>query len=418
MISTSKKFVITLGVFTTGFIAGHFLTPGFAESVPAEIAAAPASENALTNSATVGDLNVAIFDQVWQTTMAKFVDVEKLNSQKMFYGAMKGVVASLGDSHSEFLDPQESAEFRDSLAGELTGIGAEIGMRDQVLTIISPLRGSPAERAGLLPGDRIYKIDDKLAGELTVFEAVSKIRGEIGTTVKLTIFRGEELSPREITITRELVEIASVTSTVRDDGIAVVTVNTFADNTADEFARALSELALKNPKGIVLDLRYNGGGFLDASIAMASNLLASGNVVQIHERGKSDETIPVSGAPLLPTTPLVVLINEGSASASEILAGALQDAGRAKLLGEKSFGKGTVQELISDFADGSTLRITVAKWFTPKGRAIDGIGLDPDIVVKMPLEDYFSDRDPQLDAAVNFLKTGETPKVEKSAEGN
>lgn len=417
---SSKKIIAALAIFTVGFLGGHFIGSDFVETAPVAISTStePTAQNLLENSATVGDFDLTTFDQVWDTTMAKFVDVEKLDPKKMFYGAMKGVVAALNDPHSEFLDPQESAQFLDSLQGELTGIGAEIGMRDEVLTIISPLRSSPAERAGLLPGDRIYKIDNEFASDFTVFEAVSKIRGEIGTTVTLTIFRGEEIAPRVITITRERVEIASVTSEMRDDGIAVVTVNTFADNTADEFSRALAELALKNPTGIVLDLRYNGGGFLDAAIEMASNLLASGNVVQIHERGKADVSIPVSGAPLLPSTPLVVLINEGSASASEILAGALQDAGRAKLLGETSFGKGTVQELISDFADGSTLRITVAKWFTPSGRAIDGVGLDPDIFVKMPPEDYFSDRDSQLDAAVEFLKTGEVPKVENSAEGN
>ena len=192
-----------------------------------------------------------------------------------------------------------------------------------------------------------------------------------------------------------------------------MTVNTFADDTAEEFETALAELALANPAGVILDLRFNGGGFLDAAIEMTSNLIASGNVVILHERGKSDEVIPVSGAALLPQTPLVVLINEGSASSSEILAGALQDAGRATLIGETSFGKGTVQELISNFRDGSTLRISVAKWFTPSRRDIDQVGIEPDIKVEMALEDYFTDRDPQLDAAIEFLTTG---KVENLSE--
>ncbi|MFH0834464.1 MAG: S41 family peptidase [Patescibacteria group bacterium] len=411
MISTSKKIFLAVAIFSVGFLAGHFVV--FPDN--SVLVAFPEHDDSLQNSATVGDLDVATFDQVWKTVEAKFVDVDKLDTKKMFYGAMKGVVESLGDPHSEFLDPQESEEFLDSLSGELTGIGAEVGERDEVVTIISPLRGSPAEKAGLLPGDKIFKIDNDYSADFTLFEAIRKIRGPIGTQVKLTIFRGDETSPREITITRDLITIESVRSEMRDDGIAVVTVNNFADNTADEFSKALADLSLKNPKGVVLDLRFNGGGFLDAAIAMASNLISTGDVIQIHERGKPDQKIPVLGAAILPQTPLVVLINEGSASASEILAGALQDDGRAKLLGEKSFGKGTVQELISDFSDGSTLRITVAKWFTPKGRDIDKVGIEPDFTVEMPLEDYFTDHDPQLAAAVELLTTG---KVENSVAQN
>jgi carboxyl-terminal processing protease len=328
------------------------------------------------------------------------------------------VIESLGDPHSEFLTPTESEQFMASLEGELTGIGAEVGMRDEIITIISPLRGSPAERAGLLPGDKVFKIDDEISSDLTLFEAVKKIRGEIGSEVKLTIFRGEEMQSREIKIIRELIEIESVISEMREDGIAVVTVNTFSDDTAEEFTKILSELAIQNPKGMILDLRFNGGGFLDAAIEIASKLLPSGNVVVIYERGKTDQAIPVSGAPLLPQTPLVVLINEGSASSSEIVAGALQDNARATLIGTKSFGKGTVQELISNFRDGSTLRISIAKWFTPNGRDIDQIGIEPDFEVGMELEDYFSEKDPQLDAAVEFLKTGEvkSAKVEEEVE--
>jgi carboxyl-terminal processing protease len=412
MTSTSKKLFLVLAVFAVGFLGGHFVN--FPENeIATEIDAESEPENLLENSATVGDLDITTFDQVWRTVEDKFVDVEKLDAQKMFYGAMKGVVAALGDPHSEFLDPEESEEFLDSLEGDITGIGAEIGERDEILTVVSPLRGSPAEAAGLLPGDKIYKIDDEFASDFTVFEAVRKIRGEIGTDVTLTIFRDEEISPREIAITRDFIDIESVYTEMRDDGIAVVTVNTFADDTADEFQKALVDLSLQNPDGIVLDLRFNGGGFLDAAIEMASDLLVGGTVVQIHEREKSDEIIPASGRPILPMVPLVVLINEGSASASEILAGALQDAGRATLLGETSFGKGTVQELISDFADGSTLRITVAKWFTPAGHDVDGIGITPDIVVEFTADDYSSERDSQLAAAVEFLATG---KVENSGE--
>ena len=404
---SSKNFFVAVAVFTGGFFAGHFVAPAsILEVAPPSQFAEIENENLLVDSAAVAELDIETFDEVWATTMDRFVDVEKLDPEAMFYGAMKGVVAALGDPHSEFLDPEESEEFLDSLDGDLTGIGAEIGMRDDILTIVSPLRSSPAEAAGLLPGDQIYKIGEEFAADFTVFEAVRKIRGEIGTEIILTIFRDDEPQSREISIIRDLIDIESVHTEIRDDGIAVVTVNTFADDTADEFQKALVELALENPDGIVLDLRFNGGGFLDAAIEMASDLLASGTVVQIHERGKSDEILGVSGRAILPTTPLVVLINEGSASASEILAGALQDAGRATLLGETSFGKGTVQELISEFRDGSTLRITIAKWFTPAGRDIDGIGIEPDIFVEFTVDDYLDERDPQLDAAVKWLVDG------------
>jgi len=414
-----KFFTLATLLILAAFAGGFEMGKSRSQEVVEITGGSEVAELSILQSSEVGEkLNVQIFNEVWKTAEKKFVDVEKLNPQKMLYGAMKGVIASFGDPHSEFLDPAESEEFLDSLEGNLTGIGAEVGMRDEILTIISPLRGSPAEAAGLLPGDKVFKIGGEIASDFSLFEAVKHIRGEPGTEVVLTVFRGEETHSREITITRDFIEIESVISEMRDDGIAVVTVATFADDTAEEFEEVLANLAIQNPKGMVLDLRFNGGGFLDAAIEITSKLLESGEVVRIHERGKTDQIIPVSGAPLLPQIPLVVLINEGSASSSEIVAGALQDSGRATILGEKSFGKGTVQELISNFSDGSTLRITVAKWFTPSGRDVNEEGIQPDIVVKMELEDYFSDNDPQLDAAVEFLKTGKVKGAKVEEKGD
>ncbi len=416
-----KKIITILTSLTLLFVAG---VGGFElgqnylpEQEECENLVVEANDSSLfEDSKVVSGFDIRTFDEVWQTAENKFVDVEKLNPEEMFYGAIKGVISSLGDPHSEFLTPIESEEFLDSLSGDLTGIGAEVGMRDDILTIISPLRGSPAEKAGLLPGDKVFKINGEIASDFTLFEAVKHIRGEPGTEAVLTIFRGEEMQSRDITIIRDFIEIESVISEMRDDGIAVVTVVTFADDTAEEFEKALADLALENPDGMVLDLRFNGGGFLDAAIDITSKLLDSGNVVIIHERGKVDQVVPVSGAALLPQAPLVVLINEGSASSSEIVAGALQDSGRATLIGQKSFGKGTVQELISNFRDGSTLRITIAKWFTPSGRDVSEEAIEPDYAVEMKSEDYFSDKDPQLDAALEFLKTGKVPEVENSEE--
>lgn len=355
--------------------------------------------------------DLKMFWQVWEKVKEKYVDVEKLDAEKMMYGAMRGIVESLGDPHSEFMDPEQSKDFLNSLEGSLTGIGAEVGMRDGMLVIVSPLRGSPAEKAGLLPGDNIFKIDGEITANLSISEAVQKIRGEADTKVTLTIFRQGEVESRDVTITRAFIDIDSVVVNKHEDGIAVVTVSTFAEDTAAEFKKALVVLAAEKPKGVILDLRFNGGGFLDAAIEMASDLMTEGPVVKIHERGKADKIVGVTGYSILPQTPLVVLINEGSASSSEILAGALRDNGRAKIFGKKSFGKGTVQELVQDFTDGSILRITVAKWFTPAGTDVTAEGIKPDFEVELSAKDFFAGNDTQLNAAAKYLLTGEVEKT-------
>jgi carboxyl-terminal processing protease len=368
-----------------------------------------ANSNALKNTeeVEVSQQDLKMFWEVWEKVKEKYVDVESLDNEKMMYGAMQGIVESLEDPHSEFLNPEKSKQFPNSLEGSLTGIGAEVGIRNEMLVIVSPLRGSPAENAGLLPGDYIFKIDGEITTNLSIFTAVEKIRGEAGSDVILTIFRNGELESRDITITRDFIDIDSVVVEKREDGIALITVSTFADDTSAEFAKALVDLAAENPKGIILDLRFNGGGFLDAAIEMASQLMSEGEVVKIHERGKEDKVVAVNGFALLPKTPIAVLINEGSASSSEILAAALRDNSRAKIFGKKSFGKGTVQELIRDFADGSTLRITVAKWFTPAGVDINSEGIHPDFEVDLNLEDYLDGKDAQVDAAAEYLLVGE-----------
>lgn len=398
LFSFSKKYRASIVVLVIiAFVAGYGVAGGFGSYRLFQPTASPS-----TRAHDAADLD--LFWRVWDTVDAKYVDTTKLVPRHMLYGAIKGIVKSLGDPHSEFLDPEESKEFRESLSGSLSGIGAEVGMRDDVLTIISPLRGSPAEKAGLLPGDQIFKIDGQLATDYSVTDAVKRIRGAIGTTVRLTILRGGEIEPREVIMTRADIHIDSVASLMRDDGIAVVTVSTFAEDTAAAFTTTLIDLAAKHPMGLVLDLRFNGGGFLDAAIDMTSKLLATGDVVTIKERGKPDQTIGVTGTPLLPDTPLVVLINGGSASASEIMTGALQDAKRATVVGETSFGKGTVQELIDTFPDGSTLRITIAKWFTPRGRDVTKEAIHPDVEVKMTAADLNVKHDPQLEKAIEILK--------------
>ena len=353
--------------------------------------------------ATHPDLNLAGFWQLWSLVEQKYVDTSELNNQKMLYGAMKGVVRSLGDPFSEFLSPEESEEFMSSLEGSLTGVGMEVGIRNESLVVISPIRGSPADLAGVRPGDHIFKIDGVLASDFSLFEAVKRIRGPIGTEVSLTIFRDGETEARTIKIVRARVEVESVKTELRSDGVAVVTVATFGENTAADFAKQLTDLKTKNVKGVVLDFRFNGGGFLEAAVEMVSSVLQHGNVVLIKERGLPDRVTPVTGQVILPDTPLVALINGGSASASEIFARALQDAKRAVIVGEKSFGKGTVQELVKEFTDGSTLRITVARWFTPSGRNVTKDAIKPDVEVKITSADIDAKKDPQLDRAIEII---------------
>ena len=400
-----KKKILASAIVVLTFGAGYFAGTQLQFPVGTD-------REAASTASTEDSLELDLFWDVWRKTEEKFIDVEALDPEKMLYGAMRGVVDSLGDPNSEFLDPTESEEFLDSLEGDLTGIGAEVGIRDEKLVVISPLRGSPAEAAGLMPGDQIFKINDDFSADYSLFEAVKRIRGEPGTQVTLTIFRNGDPRSQEIVITRDFIDIESVVTELRPDGLAVVTVATFADDTAEEFTEALADLALENPTGLIVDLRFNGGGFLDAAVGMTSKLLATGNVVTIHERQSPDKTIAVSGAPLLPEIPLVVLVNAGSASSSEIIAGALQDNGRATVIGEQSFGKGTVQELVNNFGDGSMLRITIAKWFTPSGRDVNEEGITPDIAVELSPEDYFAEKDPQLEAAVEFLQTGKVTIVE------
>lgn len=371
-------------------------------AISAEEATAPIAGLGGLPSETV---DLKLFWQVWQAVEDRYVSVDALDRQKMLYGAIKGIVKSLGDPHSEFLPPNESEEFFYDLEGSFTGIGAEIGMRDDALTVIAPLRDSPAEAAGLRAGDYIFKVDGEISSDWTVLEAVRRIRGVEGTPVVLTIFHEGEIEPQDITVIRGVIDVDSVIVDQRADGIAVVTVTTFADDTALEFAKALTTLAAAKPKGLIVDLRNNGGGFLQAAIEMTSDLLSKGNVVLIRERGLPDLAQPVDGRAILPEIPLVVLINSGSASASEIMAGALQDAGRATIIGTKSYGKGTVQEILRDiFPDGSSLRITVAKWYTPSGRDVTEESIEPDVKVQLTGEDYKAKRDPQLDAAVKYLK--------------
>lgn len=343
-----------------------------------------------------------LYWEVWDRLKKDYVDKNKVSDEEMFYGSLRGLAKSMNDPYTTFMDPEENKEFITDMSGSFEGIGAEVGMRNDIITIIAPLAGMPAEKAGLKAGDRVYMIDGISTLGLSVDEAVKKIRGTKDTEVVLTVIRDEEEKPLEIGIIRGLIVIKSVATEMRPDGIMHITVSNFNDDTESLFIAAIQEVLLKDPKGIILDLRNNPGGYLDTAISMASAWVPEGPVVvEQFGEGVRQEYFALGGAPLQDFK-TVVLINGGSASASEIVAGALRDYEKATLLGEKSFGKGSVQSL-RNLSDGSSLKITVAQWLTPEGDYINDKGIEPEIEVEITKEDVDKERDPQLLKAVDLL---------------
>ena len=361
-------------------------------------------KNSSTNmSGELEQMNMQLFWDIWSMLFAKYVDPHVLDSQNMIYGAIHGMVSSLNDPYTTFMTPKENKEFQNNLEGNLEGIGAELTLKDGMLTIVSPLKGSPAKKAGLMPEDVIYKINDEMTTDLTLEQAVMKIRGTKGTPVTLSILRKGHKDPIEIKIIRNVINISSVEWKMIDD-LALIEINQFGNQLNQEFNKAINDVLSKRPKGMILDLRFNGGGFLDGAVDITSEFLEKGLVVSIKRRNpQENEDIYVNGKARLANVPLVVLINKGSASASEIVAGAIQDHKRGRIIGETSFGKGTVQEVIN-LIGGSSLRVTVAKWYTPNNVNISETGITPDEMVERTTEDYEKDNDPQLDASINYLK--------------
>lgn len=350
--------------------------------------------------------DMSLFWDVWDRVKNQYVDVSMVDPQKMIYGAIKGMVASLDDPYTVFMNPDESKEFRNNLTGKLDGIGAQLTVKDGALTMMSILRDSPAEKNGLKSGDVILKIDSFIASDMTIYEAISKIHGARGTPVKLLIYRKAKADPFEVTIIRDEIRLDSIVFSEKPKGIFVIALRQFTDTTISELGDVIPKILLKDPKGIILDLRDNGGGYLEVAIDVLSELLSGKKeVVTIRKRdAKDDEKKFTTGSSRLASIPLVVLVNNGSASASEIVAGAVQDLKRGKVIGEKTYGKGSVQEIEDKLQNDASLRITIAKWLTPLERSINKIGLDPDMVVKMTEADFKKGVDPQMDAAVKALK--------------
>lgn len=353
------------------------------------------------------DVDFSLFWDAWRVIETKYVDRSDLEKQNMVYGAISGLLESLDDPYSIFMPPQESKKFMDDIKGSFEGIGAEIGIRKGILTVISPLEGNPAQKAGLMAGDKILKVDEALTADLTLDEAVDLIRGEKGTEVILLITRDELDETKEIKIIRDTVQIPIIKWEIKENNIAYIQLYHFTENSASQFRKTIKDVLKTNPKGIVLDVRNNPGGYLEVAVDIASWFLPKGEIVVIEDFGNGDNNkYRSNGYGDLENIPTVVLINEGSASASEILAGALRDIKEIKIVGGKSFGKGSVQQL-EKLKSGSSIKITVAKWLTPLGTNINKEGITPDVEVEMTLEDFEEMRDPQLEKALEILNGNE-----------
>ncbi len=395
-------FFIYFLVAAISFVLGwQAVSQGFLGGASVDIERDRNIENDVSSSDI--DIDLELYWTVLDQLDNYYVDEAALDEQNMLYGSIKGLVNSLEDPYTVFMTPEESENFNTSLEGTLEGIGAELTVEGYSLVVVSPLRDSPAERAGLLPGDIIFMIEGELASEMTLFDAIMSIRGEKGTTVILTILRENLKDPFDVSIVRDTIDIESVTVEKLDGNIVYLSVNQFNDKTNENFGKAVSEMILDEPDGLIVDLRFNGGGYLDIAIELLSYLLpADTEAVVVKQRGEEDNTMFTDGNPKILNVPLVVLINAGSASASEIVAGAIQDHERGVVMGTQSFGKGTVQE-VDSFPDGSSIRMTIAKWFTPDGRNIDDVGLIPDIIVEITDEDIENEYDSQKEEAAAYL---------------
>ena len=356
----------------------------------------------LNNKTAPGRLDLSSLQEVYATLNNKFDGT--LDTQKLIDGAKHGLVNASGDPYTVYMSPSEAKEFQGDLEGTFQGIGAELGKKDDKLTVVSTLDSSPAQKSGLLGGDIILKVNDEDSVSWSIDKAVSKIRGEKGTTVKLTVVRGTE--PKEFTITRDQITDPSVKSEVTADNIGVMRISRFGQSDTARLARLAAEnFKAKGVRGVVVDLRGNGGGYRDAAVDIAGLWLDNKVVMTERTNGKITETLKTNSDAILKDIPTIVLINGGSASASEILAGALKDNNAATLLGEKSFGKGSVQS-IETLSNGGQMKITVARWYTPNGKNINKEGINPDVTVVITEADVLAGKDPQKAAALSKLQAG------------
>lgn len=402
--------VLLVGAFSGGLVVGWLIpdnTPVAAAQFPQPTQTT--GEQAPQSTATAPEDINALFSpfwEAWQIVHSHYVD-QPVNDLELMRGAISGMLGALGDQHTSYMNPDEYKQANMPMNGEYEGIGAYVDTTGDYLTVVSPMPDSPAEKAGLKAGDKILKVDgDDMTG-IDGSLVLRRVLGPAGSTVVLTILREGTDEPFDVEIIRAKIVLESVTYEMRDDGIAYVNLSTFGEDTTADLKAALRDVMEKNPKGLILDMRNNGGGYLNTAIEVVSQFVGSG-VVMYEEYGDGTrQTFEAIPGGLATKIPLVVLVNEGTASASEITAGAIQDYERGQLVGVTTYGKGSVQNWIALKDEQGAVRVTVARWLTPKERQIHEVGLEPDVVVELTPEDIEASRDPQLDKAVEILLQGQ-----------
>lgn len=359
---------------------------------------------------TLGAIDTTSMNDVLARLKKSYLKTEDIDAKKLMYGATEGMTQALGDPYTNYFPPVDNNRSKEDLSGNFGGVGIQLGFVDKTLAVMSPLKDSPAMKAGIQAKDLILKIVDKKNNidkdtvGLTLDEAVNLIRGEKGSEVTLTMFREGDKASKDVTLVRDTINVASTEiKWIDNDKVAVISVNKFGEQTLAEWNKIVTEVKAKNATGVILDLRNNPGGYLQRAVDLGSEFITSGVIVKQRDKVKT-ETMNVDRSGKLIGMPLVVLINQGSASASEILAGALRERIGTKLVGEKSFGKGTVQEA-QELPDGSGLHVTVAEWLLPSGKNIHGNGLDPDVLVKYVYDEKNPTADNQMDKALETLKS-------------
>jgi carboxyl-terminal processing protease len=388
-----------------GFLGGVYVGFNKSEHLP------NISVFAGTDALPPTDVDFTALWKAWNLLDQKFVPVSSTTAtstsrEEQLWGAIEGLARSYGDPYTVFMPPAKASIFADDIRGEFGGVGIEIGIRGGVLTVIAPIKDTPAAKAGILAGDRIVKINDESTDLFAVDEAVSRIRGEIGTDVKLTVVREGQDAFLDFELTRARIEVPTISYELRNDGVYVIELYNFTATSPNLFRRALREFIDSESDKLILDLRGNPGGFLEAAVDMASFFLPAGKVIVTEDFGKNGEPREhrSKGYDIFSENlKMVILVNEGSASASEILAGALQEHEIATLVGSKTFGKGSVQELV-DITSDTALKVTVARWITPKGNSISDGGLTPDVEVPVTPEAVAESKDAQLEKAVEILQ--------------
>ena len=386
--------IILASGFALGFKAG--------EMFPKTITVAEVSG---ISSGQPASVNFGTFWQAWDTINKNYLKADKISAQDKVYGAISGLVGSLKDPYSVFLSPSDNEKFQGDVRGNFGGIGAEIGIKKNQLVVIAPLKDTPASKAGLKAGDMILSINSTSTDGMTTDEAVGLIRGPKNTDVTLSILREEWEKPKDFKITRGTITIPTLDFEMKDGNVAYIQLYTFNANAGYLFYNAILKATSEDADGMILDLRNNPGGYLDVAVDLGGWFFPK-NTLIVKEESRDGELqkLLANGNSALADFPVVVLINGGSASASEILAGALRDNRGIKLIGEKSFGKGTVQQLIP-LPDGSTVKLTIAHWVLPSGKILESEGLVPDIEVKISDEDIKNKKDPQLDKAMEIIKS-------------